>query len=95
MLFSNRTAQGLHIIESNFWSEVWNKFVDKCGDDEESFIVYTTTLYSIGLYWMFGTIFLLFNFIPSLKKFRHQEEKPIDVRKMFHVRFNLFEKLKI
>jgi hypothetical protein len=61
--------------------------VDKYGDDEKSFIVYTTTLYSIGLYWIFGGIFFVIQFCPFLKKFRHQEEKELNVTKMVKVSF--------
>lgn len=95
--FSLRLFQKLQITDENFWHNLWNSFIDKYGKNEEFFVVYITTLYSISLYWIFGIIFFAFNFIPGFKKFRHQENKPIDVRKMiyaslFQVSFSLYLK---
>jgi hypothetical protein len=59
--------------------------VDIFGNDEQYFTVTITTLYSIILYCIFGAVFFVVNFIPFLKKYRHQEKKAINIQKMRQV----------
>lgn len=88
-----RFCQKLQVVDANFWQARWDRIVDFWGDDEEHFVVNVTTLYSFCLYWIFGGIFYAMNFVPFFHKFRHQEDKPIDYRKMMSVNLisNRFE----
>jgi hypothetical protein len=86
-LFSSRLAQKLQIIDENLWQNVWLKVVEVFGDDAKVFVIYSTTIFSIFVYWSFGAIFFGMNFVSWFGKFRiQQKEKPIklgDVVKVF------------
>lgn len=90
--FCSRSAEKFGIISDNFWEHLWNKIIDACGEDEQNFVVYTTTLYSAMAYWCITSGFFLLNFIPYCQKFKNQPEKNLDWKKVAKVslRFSFY-----
>lgn len=84
-----RSAEKFCIIRENFWEELWNKIIDVCGNDEESFVVYITTIYSTIVYWSFTGLFFLINFVPYCRKFKIQPDKKTDWNKVVKVSLNI------
>jgi hypothetical protein len=62
----------------NFWTSVWNGIMDKFGDNEAFYIVWGINIWTTGLYWGLGAIFLAMEFFKKpkqLENYKIQEGK--------------------
>ncbi|XP_046457152.1 fatty acid hydroxylase domain-containing protein 2-like [Daphnia pulex] len=98
--FSNSLTwylQQLWGASGDFWQSLWNRFLDRFGDDEFSLFVYGTTILTMGLYWGVGSIYVMmdyFNLPKWIRKYKVQlgTNEPVDRKRLItavgHVLFN-------
>ncbi|XP_070492844.1 fatty acid hydroxylase domain-containing protein 2-like [Chironomus tepperi] len=59
----------------NFWSNTWNRIVD-ISDDNYRFKVFVRLIYTTGLYWIVGILFILMDITNKPKFFRKYKTQP-------------------
>ncbi|KAG4068221.1 hypothetical protein HA402_008862 [Bradysia odoriphaga] len=72
----------------NFWTNSWNRFIDYAEDDPFFCYVWATTVYTMGLYWTLGSIFIIMDVTGKpefVRKYKTQPEAnvPLDKWKFF------------
>lgn len=54
-----KTIETLIGSERNFWQSVWFEIFEICGENEAFYLTLLLPLYTYGLYWLIGGIFLI------------------------------------
>lgn len=60
----------------NFWSNTWNRIVDLSDDNDYTLKVYIRLIYTTGIYWAIGLLFLYMDATNKPKCFRKYKIQP-------------------
>lgn len=60
----------------NFWSKLWNAVIDITGEDQFGIYIVWTTIFSFGVYWIFGGIFTVMDLTLSPQALRKYKVQP-------------------
>lgn len=85
-----RQCQRFWGASGDFWQAAWDRFLDTVGEDHVTLWVYSTTILTIGVYWLFGGIYTFLdvtNKPAALRRYKIQPgtNEPVDRRRLLKV----------